>query len=131
MVNFNGGSRDCLVWGKDNSKCYIVKSAYNVFLSDSIWEEEILWKKLWHKRIPSKDNLGRRGIISGSWIERFDEQESHESSFEMDEGETEASYCSNYSYNDNNGKHSSKEKASTILKILSSIAKTQDDGKNN
>jgi hypothetical protein len=39
------------VWGKDNSKCYIVKSAYNVFFSDSIWEEEILWKKLWHKRM--------------------------------------------------------------------------------
>ncbi|XP_045800040.1 uncharacterized protein LOC123894168 [Trifolium pratense] len=83
-VSFQLGNRDHVVWLGDPSKSYSVKSAYKVLTEDSNSENQLPFKKLWIKfvplkvtifgwqvfqnRIPSKENLCKRGIVENSAI---------------------------------------------------------------
>jgi hypothetical protein len=78
-VAFQRGHDDCMVWLVDASNCYSIKSAYKVLTETNNPGNQLPFSKIWHKlvplkvavfgwqtvqnRIPSKENLSKRGII--------------------------------------------------------------------
>lgn len=79
-ATFRSGGSDCIVWHADLSNCYLVKSTYSILSEASNFGSQTIYNKVWNKfvplkfsvfawqviqnRIPSKENIVKRGILN-------------------------------------------------------------------